>query len=41
MDVDAKGGVGLISKDAIIKDVVDKYPESLKIFAKHGLHCIG
>ncbi|MGI6648288.1 MAG: DUF1858 domain-containing protein [Bacillota bacterium] len=31
----------MISKDTIIKDVVEKYPESLKVFAKHGLRCIG
>jgi len=25
----------------IIKDVVDKYPLSLEVFAKYGLRCLG
>lgn len=39
----AEGGeiITMISKDMIIKDVVDKYPESLRVFARHGLRCIG
>ncbi|NPV89845.1 MAG: DUF1858 domain-containing protein [Firmicutes bacterium] len=31
----------MINKDMIIKDLVDKYPMSIRVFAKHGLHCIG
>jgi len=31
----------MITKDMIIKDVVNKYPESLRVFARHGLRCIG
>lgn len=31
----------MIEKNMIIKDVVDKYPESLRVFAKHGLRCVG
>lgn len=31
----------MITKNMIIKEVVDKYPESLRVFARHGLRCIG
>ena len=31
----------LITKNMIIKDAVEKYPESLRIFAKHSLRCVG
>jgi len=30
-----------ITKDMNIGEVVKKYPETIEIFMKHGLHCIG
>lgn len=31
----------LITKNTAIGDVVAKYPQTVDVFAKHGLHCIG
>lgn len=31
----------LISKDMNILEIVEKYPQSLEVFAKYGLGCIG
>jgi hybrid cluster-associated redox disulfide protein len=30
-----------ITKENTIEDVVTKYPESVMVFMKHGLHCVG
>lgn len=30
-----------ISKDIIIGDLIEKYPASAEVLAKHGFHCIG
>ncbi|MCX9085844.1 MAG: DUF1858 domain-containing protein [Candidatus Methanoperedens sp.] len=30
-----------ITKDMTIEDVVNQYPESMMVFMKHGLHCVG
>lgn len=30
-----------VTKDMSILDIVQKYPQSLEIFAKYGLGCIG
>ena len=30
-----------ITKENTIEEVVNKYPESVMVFMKHGLHCIG
>jgi hybrid cluster-associated redox disulfide protein len=30
-----------ITKDMKIEEVLNKYPETLSVFMKHGLHCIG
>ncbi len=30
-----------ISKDMTIQEVVEKNPETIRIFLEHGLHCIG
>jgi hybrid cluster-associated redox disulfide protein len=30
-----------ISKDNTIEEVVTKYPETVMVFMKHGLHCVG
>ena len=30
-----------ITKDMGINDVVSKYPRTVEVFAKFGLHCIG
>ena len=31
----------VITKDMPISDVVKKHPETIPVFMKHGLHCIG
>ncbi|MBE0522658.1 MAG: DUF1858 domain-containing protein [Candidatus Methanoperedenaceae archaeon] len=30
-----------ITKDMKIEEVVTEYPESMMVFMKHGLHCVG
>ena len=30
-----------ITKDMSIEAVVNKYPQTVQVFLKHGLHCIG
>jgi len=30
-----------ITKDMLIGDILEKYPQSVDIFAKYGFHCIG
>ena len=30
-----------ITKDTTIEEVVSKYPETMMVFMKHGLHCVG
>lgn len=30
-----------ITKDVKIEDVVTQYPETMLVFMKHGLHCVG
>ncbi len=30
-----------ITKDDKIEDVVERYPETMMVFMKHGLHCVG
>lgn len=30
-----------ITKEDTIEEVVTKYPDSVMVFMKHGLHCIG
>jgi len=30
-----------ITKDFKIEDVVTQYPETMMVFMKHGLHCVG
>lgn len=30
-----------ISKDIKIEEVVTQYPETMMVFMKHGLHCVG
>jgi len=36
-----KAAKDLITKSTSIGDVVSKYPQTVDVFAKHGLHCIG
>lgn len=33
--------MGKVTKDMSILDIVQRYPESLEVFAKYGLGCIG
>jgi len=30
-----------LTKDNTIEEVVTKYPETVMVFMKHGLHCVG
>ena len=30
-----------VTKEMMIADVVEKYPDSAIVFLEHGLHCIG
>lgn len=30
-----------ITKDMTIQEVVEKNPETIRVFLEHGLHCIG
>ena len=30
-----------ITKENTIEEVVTRYPESVMVFMKHGLHCVG
>ena len=30
-----------ITKDIKIEEVVKEYPETMMVFMKHGLHCVG
>ena len=30
-----------ITKDIKIEEVVKQYPETMMVFMKHGLHCVG
>src|SRR3989344_5670624 len=30
-----------VTKDMFVADAVSKYPESVDVFSKYGLHCIG
>lgn len=30
-----------ITKDTAIEEVVSNYPETMMVFMKHGLHCVG
>lgn len=31
----------MITKDVKIEEVVTQYPETMMVFMKHGLHCVG
>ncbi len=30
-----------ITKDMTIEEVVTQYPETMMVFTRHGLHCVG
>lgn len=30
-----------ITKDNTIEEIVTQYPETMMVFMKHGLHCVG
>ena len=30
-----------ITKDVKIEEIVTQYPETMMVFMKHGLHCVG
>lgn len=31
----------MITKDTVIQQIVQKYPEAVGIFERHGLRCLG
>ncbi len=31
----------MITKDMSITDIVEKYPETVEVFLKNGMHCFG
>lgn len=31
----------MITKDMSITDIVEKHPETVEVFLKHGMHCFG
>lgn len=31
----------MIEKDTLIKDLIERYPETIRVFEKYGLGCIG
>jgi len=31
----------MITRDMSITDVVEKYPQTIEVFIKHGMHCFG
>ena len=31
----------MITKDMKIEEVVSQYPETMMVFMRHGLHCVG
>ena len=31
----------MVTKDMIIKDIVDKYPQALPVFGQFGMGCLG
>lgn len=33
--------MGKITKKMILGEIVSKYPNSIEVFIKHGLHCAG
>lgn len=35
------GGVCMITKDMTITDIVEKYPDTVPVFQRYGMHCFG
>ncbi|MFH1239638.1 MAG: DUF1858 domain-containing protein [Candidatus Diapherotrites archaeon] len=33
--------MGVITKEMSIMDIVSKFPETVEVFMRHGLHCVG
>ena len=32
---------GQITADSLVQDVVDSHPQTITVFARHGLQCVG
>jgi hybrid cluster-associated redox disulfide protein len=32
---------GQIRADSLVQDVVDRHPQTITVFARHGLQCVG
>jgi hybrid cluster-associated redox disulfide protein len=41
VDIRINGEIMTITKDTTIEDVVSQYPETMMVFMRHGLHCVG
>jgi len=39
--MDAKPASTSISADCLVKEIVERYPETIGVFARHGLQCPG
>jgi len=39
--MDAKPASTPISADCLVQEIVERYPETIGIFARHGLQCVG
>jgi hybrid cluster-associated redox disulfide protein len=40
-DAKKSNSAALVTKDMLIGEVVEKYPKSIEIMFKHGMHCVG
>lgn len=41
VNIRMNGEIMTITKDTTIEDVVSQYPETMMVFMRHGLHCVG
>jgi hybrid cluster-associated redox disulfide protein len=40
-DIRINGEIMMITKEMTIEEVVSEHPETMLVFMKHGLHCVG
>jgi hybrid cluster-associated redox disulfide protein len=40
-DIRINGEIMIITKEMTIEEVVSEHPETMLVFMKHGLHCVG
>ncbi len=41
VDIRIKGIIMTITKEMTIEEVVTEFPETMMVFMRHGLHCVG